>query len=464
MRFMKTILVFCCILFAATAFAQLPSHANSVTVDVSRIDGKFDSFRWDWVGMNDQTCRITFASSKTNGYPAGYIDLTGYYPNFRLSQGGTVYVDLQYSRISVQTSNIVFGVSRTNIPPKDSYQAEVWVYDSLATNHAVTLAQGTIKVSKSLYSDTNNFPFPTNNADLTSYATIPLFQSHTNSNGTTVHGLGTAATNAHGSYQPTVSGTIVTNGANVSALANDAGYLTSQVAVNTNAIAGVAQSNGSNLFHLVGTTIANASNANVAAGVAAGVTNGIVGTAMQIVTNNAYLTAIPPKVIASTNADVATAVASVITNAIAGVAQSNGSNLFHLVDTTIANATNANVAANVSATQTNIFLDSYNLTNTAVYRSSSNDTKYGVVTLGWAATNMHSIFPTNAIVLQPTNTTAGADGYQMGLWIRSTSAVTLSNCAVAAGTYVTNSGTTLLIFDLAPYATNNTWIVHSVNP
>ena len=86
------------------------------------------------------------------------------------------------------------------------------------------------------------------------------------------------------------------------------------------------------------------------------------------------------------------------------------------------------------------------------------------MTLGWAATNMHSIFPTNAIVLQPTNTTAGADGYQMGLWIRSTSAVTLSNCAVAAGTYVTNSGTTLLIFDLAPYATNNTWIVHSVNP
>ena len=157
--------------FAVNLYAAFPASFNSKTVDVSRVTGDFDSFSWTWVGQTDQSNGLWFAAYKTNGVPASWIDLTGYYPNFRVSKRGTVYINLDYTQIGLSGSNIMFNVPRTNIPPNDTYQAEAWVYDSAATNNARVIAQGTINVVKSLYSDTNSFPFPANGSDLTLYLT-----------------------------------------------------------------------------------------------------------------------------------------------------------------------------------------------------------------------------------------------------------------------------------------------------
>ena len=113
---------------------------------------------------------------------------------------------------------------------------------------------------------------------------------------------------------------------------------------------------------------------------------------------------------------------------------------------------------------TNYFRNALNQTNTAYYACPSNATMYGVATIDPAAGGTQMIFPTNSIIIQPSNTVATMNGIQMALWLRTTSSVTLSNCLVCSGTYVTNSGSTLLLFDLRPQATGNVWMVHSVNP
>lgn len=161
---MKTFLVFF-MLFQGAAFAQFPISTSSKTVDVNRVSGQFDSFRWNWIGMNDQRVILYLTQ---DGVP---LDASLYSILARVGRNGVVYTDIADSEVSKATDYIQFDVPRTRIPPNGACQLEVWAYVG-TTNTARSLAQGTLSITKSLYSDTNSFPFPTNVVDLSTYLTI----------------------------------------------------------------------------------------------------------------------------------------------------------------------------------------------------------------------------------------------------------------------------------------------------
>lgn len=140
--------------FAHVGFCGFSTHVNSKTNNIDKIDDKFNDWRFEWVGKNDQAVKLWFIDS------AGWVDLTGDSVAARLSRRGTIYVDILPANVTVLASNISFTIPMTNIPPNNTYQMEVWAYQGANTNPARTLGQGSVYVSYSLYQDTNTFPFP----------------------------------------------------------------------------------------------------------------------------------------------------------------------------------------------------------------------------------------------------------------------------------------------------------------
>ena len=158
-----------------------PTNTESASVDINGITGNWDSFRWKWIGQNDQRVELSFYADNTGDT----VSVAGYNVNARVSKDKTTYIDIPYTSTSVSgattniTTNITiaanaisFSVARTNIPPDSNYKMEVWAYDGATTNIARTLAQGQIAVSYSLYDDTNVYPFPVTPTNLANYLTV----------------------------------------------------------------------------------------------------------------------------------------------------------------------------------------------------------------------------------------------------------------------------------------------------
>jgi len=77
------------------------------------------------------------------------------------------------TNITRSTTNIVWFLDATNIPPNGTYMAELWSYTGASTNYSRTLAQGRVTVINSLYDDEDaTFPWPTRATNLSDYATI----------------------------------------------------------------------------------------------------------------------------------------------------------------------------------------------------------------------------------------------------------------------------------------------------
>jgi len=70
--------------------------------------------------------------------------------------------------------------------------------------------------------------------------------------------------------------------------------------------------------------------------------------------------------------------------------------------------------------------------------------------------------PTNDTIIEPLSFPADDYGYQMMMTIETRSAVTFTNCTVASGSYVTNSGITAVLFDR--WSGTSNWVVHTINP
>ena len=148
------------------AYAAFPTKENTEIVNPDEVTGNWDSFKFNWVGMNDQKVTLVLSNS------AGYINITNYFVQVRLSKAGTTYTEVNNTSITKTTTSITFQVAATNIGPVDTYQAEAFCWEGATTNLARTLAQGKVVVSKSLYSDTNSFPFPTPATNMSDYLTI----------------------------------------------------------------------------------------------------------------------------------------------------------------------------------------------------------------------------------------------------------------------------------------------------
>ena len=153
-------------LLGASTFAAFPANENTTVVNIDQVTGNFDSFNYKWIGEDDQNITWTLTNA------SGYVSLTGYLMAARISQNGTVYVDIPTGSITVANSNVTFSIARTNIPPNSDYDFEGWAMDAATTNLARTMVQGRVNISKSLYQDTNSFPFPAAISNLSDYLTI----------------------------------------------------------------------------------------------------------------------------------------------------------------------------------------------------------------------------------------------------------------------------------------------------
>ncbi|MBU1457061.1 MAG: hypothetical protein KKD01_20290, partial [Proteobacteria bacterium] len=146
------------------AFALGP-QTNSAYVTLGQSSGSdFNDFSFNVGSYNDQAFSFGFDQS-----------LTGTTPGFRMctstSTGRVTWVNVESTDITISTTNLLWSVSRSNMPPSRAYQAEVYIVDG-AGNIGRSIARGNVNVTESLYDDTENtfqLPSVTNLAD---YLTI----------------------------------------------------------------------------------------------------------------------------------------------------------------------------------------------------------------------------------------------------------------------------------------------------
>ena len=178
-------------LIAIGASAQLPIHQNSVTSDVTKIKGNFDSFNWKWLGVNSQSNSFFIKNGST------WVDLDGLNIGYKMSKntraGQVSYVSS--TNVTISDSNVYFSVANTNIPADGTYLFEVYAWSGVSTSTSATLAQGKIKVNQSLYEDNDGtFPWPDTGANLTSYTLKSDFNGHTGLTSTAHGGIITSVT------------------------------------------------------------------------------------------------------------------------------------------------------------------------------------------------------------------------------------------------------------------------------
>lgn len=153
------------------AQAVFPTNSCINTVDVAKVTGNWDSYRWNWNGMEDQWCRLFVNENGT------WLDLSSYSVAFKVSKkvsgtSQTTYISLDATSVSVLGSNITFSIPYTNIPADGRYLSEVWLYTGTPVQARV-LAQGYVDTHNSLYAnDDSTFPWPTNQDILANYVLL----------------------------------------------------------------------------------------------------------------------------------------------------------------------------------------------------------------------------------------------------------------------------------------------------
>ena len=147
------------LLAASTTYATFPTNETLELVDIDKVDGNWNQFRQKWRG--DETQKITFGFDESDAA----VNLTGFNTVAKLSQQrGTAQVTyIVDTNLTVSTSNAIWNVSATNIPPNGRYLCEIRSYQTGTTGPARTLAQGKVQVVNSLYAsaDDSTFPWPT---------------------------------------------------------------------------------------------------------------------------------------------------------------------------------------------------------------------------------------------------------------------------------------------------------------
>lgn len=159
---MKRFLIALMMLLCVSAQAQFPK-LNTKTVDVNKVSGNWDSFTFNFSEMTDQECKFWFTQSGTPW------DVSALTLGARLSKEGTTYYDISNAAITKTSTYISYVVGLTNIPPPAQYEMEVWASDG---TYGRSIAQGKVSVTKSLYANTNSYPFTTNLILITDYLTI----------------------------------------------------------------------------------------------------------------------------------------------------------------------------------------------------------------------------------------------------------------------------------------------------
>lgn len=152
-------------LLGSPAYAAFFVNTTAWTNDIDSVS-YFKDFTRHWSGEDDQTITLTFSNA------AGWVDLTTYSVGARISQPGVTFVSVLPADITIDGSNITFDVARTNVPPPSGYDFEVRAWEGAATNLAKSILKATINVDRSLYSDTDAYPYPGNPTNLTDYLLI----------------------------------------------------------------------------------------------------------------------------------------------------------------------------------------------------------------------------------------------------------------------------------------------------
>ena len=164
----KTLFSILCFI-GLSAQAQLPFRGNAVTSDISKIKGDFDTFSWKWLGYNSQSNNFYIKNGSS------WLDLDGLYVGYKMSRntatGQVTYVSS--TNVTITDSNVYFDIANTNVPPNGTYLFEMFAWTPVTTNTSVSLAQGKITISQSLYQeDDGAFPWPASVTSLVNYLTI----------------------------------------------------------------------------------------------------------------------------------------------------------------------------------------------------------------------------------------------------------------------------------------------------
>jgi hypothetical protein len=149
------------LLATLTAGLVLTAHAFPTATLTTTIDGTvepsagWDDFEWQMNGNTDYSITWTVT---------GLGSLTGENAEFKMSKvvgaEKVVYLTKTTAQMTVSGSNITCTVSHTNVPPDDSYMAELMLSNTGATSYR-SLGRGTIRTVDSLFDDDDGtYTFP----------------------------------------------------------------------------------------------------------------------------------------------------------------------------------------------------------------------------------------------------------------------------------------------------------------
>lgn len=142
-------IVVACLLGILVAWCAFPTNQCNATVDVAKVTGKWDAFRWDWTVSESQSASILLKEGAT------WLDMTGYFAVFRISMrtsaGQTNYISLASVDCTVAGSNVTFSVAWATVPGAGRYLGELWMWQGTTTNTARVMAQGYIDAHDSLF-------------------------------------------------------------------------------------------------------------------------------------------------------------------------------------------------------------------------------------------------------------------------------------------------------------------------
>lgn len=146
---MKRLLIFGLLaMLTCGVYAAVTVKPTTCTVDVSAPSPAWGDFNMNWRGYDDQTVTFVFKSG-TNNYTGIDSSATTSWKMQRSASGSTnVTYMLKTTGFTVTTSNIIFSVVHTNIPPDGSYKAELQQDDGTSLR---SFAKGQVNVSESLF-------------------------------------------------------------------------------------------------------------------------------------------------------------------------------------------------------------------------------------------------------------------------------------------------------------------------
>lgn len=159
------------ILITGLAYGQtFLTNTTTKTLNIDQLSQDFGDWTFYWNGYEDQSVTYTITNN------SGGVDLDGLFAQWKASRrnsagSNVVYIIRTPSQMTVTNATISFTLSKTNIPPDNTYKSQLILTDG-TTNEVRNLGRGKVVVTESLFDDDDGSWQNPNITNLTDYLTL----------------------------------------------------------------------------------------------------------------------------------------------------------------------------------------------------------------------------------------------------------------------------------------------------